>query len=59
MKQNNNPNLNIILHKLGKDITEKHEYKPQFTYGFNKHKDIINSKMKLDKFINYNNFHKN
>ena len=52
---NNNPNLNVILHKLGKNITEKHEYKPQFTYGFTKHKDIINSKMKLDKFLNYNN----
>lgn len=44
-----------IVNKLKLELINKKEYKPLFTYGFNTQKQFINSYLKNNKFVNYQN----
>lgn len=48
-----NPKLMQITSKLNIELFYKKEYKPQFTYGFNTQRGLINTYLKKNKFVMY------
>lgn len=48
-----NPKLMSITNKLNIDLFYKKEYKPQFTYGFNTQRSLVNTYIKKNKFATY------